>query len=138
MTNSNRFGLAHTKSLTDSLLLHMNSSHKTVLYYTFIETTYSLIIQKNPICTLTFAISCAYQTQPFLALRNQLISSSSPFNTDELLSRDNSSQNNLTLPTPSIYDTDFLSEHNSLTKMNDNPFSKQIINAPQSNPPIDR
>ena len=38
-TNLNRFGLAHTKFSTDYPMLHMNSSHKTVLHYMFTETT---------------------------------------------------------------------------------------------------
>ena len=46
-------------------------------------------------------------------------SDSSPFNSDDSLSDDNSSQDNLTSPTPSNYNTDFPSQHNSLTKMND-------------------
>ena len=72
LTNSNRFGLAHTKSSTDSLSLHMNFSHKMVPHYTFIETTQNLIFQKNHFCTLIFAISFAFQTQPIIAFQNRL------------------------------------------------------------------
>ena len=62
----------------------------------------------------------------------------SPFNSDESLSDYNSSQDNLTLPTPYMYNTDFPSEHNSFTKMIDNPPFKQTINTPQDNPLTDR
>ena len=64
-------------------------------------------------------------------------SDSSPFNSDDSLSDDNSSQDNLTSPTPSDYNNDFSSQHNSLTKMNDNLLFKQRIKTPQQNPPID-
>ena len=64
-------------------------------------------------------------------------SDSSPFNSVESLSEDISSQDNLTPSTSSNYNTDFPSQHNSLTKMNDNPPFKQIVKA-QHDPPIDR
>ena len=52
------------------------------------------------------------------------------FNSDDSLSDENSSQDNLTLNTPSNYNTDFLSQHLSVTK--------QTIKTPQQHPPIDR
>ena len=74
-------------------------------------------------------------------------SDSSPFNSDESLSEDKSSQDNHTpsqLPKPLIppttpnYNTDLPSKNNSLTKMNDNPPFKKRIKNPQNNPHIDR
>ena len=65
-------------------------------------------------------------------------SDSSPFNSDESLSDDNSSQDNLTPPTSYNYNSGFPSKHNSLTKMNDNPPFKQITKIPQNKPPVDR
>ena len=72
LTNSNRFGLDHTKYLTGYLTLLMNFFHKMALHYTFIKTTQSLITQNNHFCTHICVISCASQTQPNLTFQNQL------------------------------------------------------------------
>ena len=71
-TNSNRFGLDHKNFLTNYLMLQMIFFHKLAPHYKFIETTYFLIIQKNHFCTLTYEISCAFQTEPILTFQNQL------------------------------------------------------------------
>ena len=62
----------HTKFLTGYLMLHTNFFHKLALHYMYIETTLSLIIQKNHFYTHIHVVSCASQTQPFLTFLNQL------------------------------------------------------------------
>ena len=64
-------------------------------------------------------------------------SDSAPFNSHKSLSDDNSSQDNLAPPTPSNYEIDFPSKHNSLTKMNDNQPFKQRSKTFQKTSPCD-
>ena len=72
LINSNRFGLVHMKFLTDYLTLHTNFSHTMALQYIFIETIYSLIIQKNHFYTQNCVVSCTFQTKLNLTFGNQL------------------------------------------------------------------
>ena len=53
-------------------MLHKNFFKEMALHYTFKKITDFVIIQKNHFCTLTYVISCAFQTQPILTFQNQL------------------------------------------------------------------
>ena len=118
-------------------MLQMNYPHKMVPHYTFKETTLFLIIQKNHTCTLIFAISCGFQTQPIITIQNQLNTQIViPSVLIPMLPYLTTIHHKTNLPIYiTNYITDFPSKNNSFIKLNDHPPFKPIIKTPQQNLP---
>ena len=140
-TNSNPFGLDHIKSLTDYQTSHTHYLPKMALQYTFIEIPY---YPKEPLLYphlrnfMRFSDTTQNQIPQITRYAN---SDSSPFNSDESLSEEDS-QTFMTPPsfstsnqnTPSITSND-----KSLpSSTNDNSLYKHIINTPHTNVPSNR
>ena len=76
----------------------MNSFHKMVPRFIHTETTCDLIIQKNLFYILTFVTLCVFRTLFKMTFQNPIntpINKSYPFNSDDTLSDDASSQEDL-------------------------------------------